>query len=172
MLTPRMRNFNLKQLGMKYISLLILSLFISSCRLNGMEEWQASLPAGITTKNEIAYADGLMKEGYKNIKFDIPIGGTVGYGTSTYLIEMLSPFPLTESNKDSVLLINQKIASELLNNIMEDSTKQEVSLVCVTFILQNDIVKTKNLYRYSKCHSKEDLIIGKIKCKYKNLYFG
>lgn len=142
---------------MKKIQFLIIGLIFSSCIGDGMtddqREFLENLPSPDLTIKELNYKHSLEKKGYKKIEFEIPIIGEGISGGSAYSISLDAPFNLTKDNRDSVILVNEKIANELFNKVLSDSIKKDIEIIYVSFNVKfsegKDIYQTLNR-EYSK----------------------
>jgi hypothetical protein len=141
--------------------ILMISLLTTGCMGDGTTPSQRyyldHLKPNKPTAKELNFAKSLVKQGYSEIDFDIPIIGEVGVGASIYTIEMNCPFVLTEQNKDSVIGVTKEIANELYTKVIEDSTIYEFGDVDITFNLHYKTPTTSRFVSFYRMYPKTTL---------------
>ena len=95
------------------------------------EEYLRNLKPPEPTHIEKAYIGKLEKEGYSDIGLEIPVIGDVCKSCSSYEIEMLCPFNLTEKNQDSIIRVNERTAEELYESVIADSVIEDFGMLIV-----------------------------------------
>ena len=159
-----------KNVMKKILPIFILYLTLESC-VGNFHPDEPVMPT--PNENELIFKDSLEKNGYSNIRFEIPYVGLSPYGQSSYYLKLDFPVLTNNYDIDSLKNINRKIAFNLYSNAITDSIMYDLESLSVIFILKN-----KNKKGYSsinKSYSKKMLIdstgirIIKSNTKYKRI---
>lgn len=127
-----------------------ISILLSSCLTVG-KEYMGNLKPTPPSQKELRFIDSLKREGFSNVKLDIPIPTYTGKGYAFYCIDMKPPFLYDWTKRDSIRLVMREIANKLYSQIIEDSIIIEFRSISVTLHTKSTNGERKDIaYDYEK----------------------